>query len=191
MTKFADDTYLLVGSMSVGTLNYEFDNIEKWAENNNMKIHPSVTKELIVSRARSRTTQAPSQPFIEGAERVTTLKILGVLLDHISQVLSACVSSTFALRLLRTHSLKQDELHLVARATTIASILYASPAWWGFAGKGDCLGRLLARMRRGGYLLSDFPTIESFVDEADRKLFKFISQSHRPTHPCLATPIYC
>ena len=30
--------------------------------------------------------------------------------------------------------------------------------------------RLLSIIRRGGYLPSDFPTIESLVDEADRKL---------------------
>src|SRR6218665_372384 len=158
MTKIADDTYLLVGSRSIGTLVEEFDNIKKWAENNNMKIHPSKTKELIVSRARSTTTQVPLQPFIEGAERVTTLRVLGVILDakltmsdHISLVLSACASSTFALRLLQTHGLKQDELHLEARATTVASILYASPTWWGFAGEGhrQRLGRLLSRMHRG------------------------------------------
>src|SRR6218665_3152779 len=86
----------------------------------------------------------PSQPFIEGEERVTTLKVLGVLLNarlimtaQVSQVLNTCSSSMFALRLLRTHGLQPQELHLVARATTVASILYATPAWWGFAGEGD------------------------------------------------------
>src|SRR6218665_1772341 len=57
--------------------------------------------------------------------------------DHVAQVLSACSSSIFALRLLRNHDLRSDQLHLVARATTIASILYATPGWWGFAGVGD------------------------------------------------------
>src|SRR6218665_424092 len=31
ITKFADDTYLLVGSTSIGTINEEFNNIEQWA----------------------------------------------------------------------------------------------------------------------------------------------------------------
>src|SRR6218665_3689916 len=108
---------------------------------NNMKIHPSMTKELIVTRGRSRTARIPSPPLIDGAERVTSLRVLVVLLDskltlsdHVSQVLSACSSSIFALRFLRNHGLRSDRLHLVARATTIASILYATPAWWGFAG---------------------------------------------------------
>ena len=52
ITKFADDTYLLVGSGSVSTVAAEFDNIKRWAEANNMAIHPSKTKELVVYRAR-------------------------------------------------------------------------------------------------------------------------------------------
>ena len=96
-----------------------------------MKNHPLKTKELVVTRARFRYMQ----PFIEKAGRVTTLKVLGVLLnarltvtDHVSQVLNTC-SSMFALRLLRTHGLQPQELDLVARVTTVASILYATPAW--------------------------------------------------------------
>src|SRR6218665_202361 len=35
---------------------------------------------------------------------------------------------------------------------------------------------LIARMRRRGYLLSDFPNIVSLAEEADRRLFKSIIQ---------------
>src|SRR6218665_3243668 len=166
-----------------------------------MKIHPSKTKELIVSRARSRTTQVPSHPCIhrrrgesnyaQGPGSITRLYYKLTMSDHVSQVLSAYASSTFALRLLLTHSLKQDELHLVARATTVASILYASPAWWGFAGEGDrqinAFGRLLSRMRRGGICLF-FPIIEPLVDEADRKT---VQVHFSKSYSCLATPLYC
>lgn len=199
ITKFADDTYLLVGSTSIGTINEEFNNIEQWADNNNMKVHPSKTKELIVSRPRSKPKIDPLRPFIDGAERVSTLKVLGVVLDsrltmseHVSRVLSACASSTFALRLLRTHGLGSDQLHLVARATTVGSIMYASPAWWGFAGIGDRqrFERLLARLRRCGFLPCDFPSIETLANEADRKLLKSISQcpSHVLRHLLIEKP---
>src|SRR6218665_653159 len=151
-----------------------------------MKIHPSKTKELVLTRARTRSMHPPSQPLIEGAEKVTTPKVLGVLLnarftmtDHVSQVLNTCSSSMFVLRLLRTHGLQPQELHLVTRPTTVSSILYATPALWGLAGEGDRrlrLERLIARIRRRGYLPSDFPNIASLAEEADRRLFKSIIQ---------------
>ena len=78
----------------------------------------------------------------------------------------------YALRVLRSHGLQPNELHLVARATTVASIFYASPAWYGFAKEGDRkhLDRLIDRMRRCGYLPRDFPCLAALVDEADRQL---------------------
>src|SRR6218665_3834119 len=157
MTKFADDTYLLFGSRSVGTDTDEFDNIRNWAAANNMLIHPSKTKELVVYRRRNRRFPELASPLIAGAERSppsvssefsSTLKL--TMTEHITAILSTCSSSTYALRLLRSHGLQPQELHLVARATTVASILYVAPAWWGFAGEGDRLRleRLIARIRR-------------------------------------------
>src|SRR6218665_1330140 len=94
---------------------------------------PNPNLECEVMASETRTARVPSKPLIDGAERVTSLRVLGVLLDskltisdHISQILSACSSSIFALRLLRNHGLRSDQLHLVARATTIASIMYAT-----------------------------------------------------------------
>ena len=56
--------------------------------------------------------------------------------------------------------------------------MYASPAWWGFTGTGDRqrFERLLARLRRCGFLPRDFPSIETLAYEAERKLLKSISQ---------------
>src|SRR6218665_1098537 len=50
MMKYADDTYVLVGSAMVHTVTDEFNNIQSWAAKNNLKIHPSKTKEIIFSR---------------------------------------------------------------------------------------------------------------------------------------------
>src|SRR6218665_1616927 len=83
-------------------------------------------------------------------------------------------------KFLRTHGLQPQELHLVARTTTVSSILYATPAWGGREGEGDRLRleRLIARMRRRGYLPSNFLNIVclSLAKEADRRLFKSIIQ---------------
>ena len=87
----------------------------------------------------------------------------------------------FALRLLPTHGLQTQELHLVARATTVASILYATPAWWGFAGEGDRLRleQLIPRMRRRA-----FPNIESLAEEVDCLIVQVNNSIN-------ATPISC
>src|SRR6218665_1741662 len=52
----------------------------------------------------------------------------------------------------------------------------------GFAGVGDRqrLERLVARLRRMGYLPTDFPSVQTLAEEADRNLFKTISQC--PSH---------
>src|SRR6218665_3416817 len=51
---------------------------------------------------------------------------------HIEELLSSCASSIHALRMLRSHGLGPTQVHEVARMTTLAYMLYASPAWWGF-----------------------------------------------------------
>src|SRR6218665_564923 len=38
----------------------------------------------------------------------------------------------YALKVLRSHGLKPQMLHEVTKMTTIASLMYASPAWWGY-----------------------------------------------------------
>ena len=124
-----------------------------------MRIYPTKTKELVICRTRFRLPTTTPCPIVEGAERVDSLRVLVVQLDsrlamgdHITKIFDDCSSSTYyALRVLRSYGLQPNELYLVARATTVASILYASPARYGFANEGDRkrLDRLIARMRRG------------------------------------------
>src|SRR6218665_4163919 len=90
-------------------------------------------------------------------------RVLGVLLnpqlsrgDHIDRAVSSCASSKFALRTLRALGLRPQELHLVARAITVASLQHASQAWWGFATEEqrNRLERLMKGLRRCGFLNS-------------------------------------
>jgi len=70
--------------------------------------------------------------------------------------LATCASSIYALRTLKKHGLQPQQLHVVTRATTLNSLLYASPAWWGFASARDRerLERLVNKLRKGEvYLL--------------------------------------
>src|SRR6218665_1391686 len=60
--------------------------------------------------------------------------------------------------------------------TTIAFLLYASPAWWGYTSPVDRskLERLVARLRRGGYLPADHPSFENLAMKADQRLYRSI-----------------
>lgn len=42
----------------------------------------------------------------------------------------ACSQSLYALHVLRSHALTDAVLHDMARATTVACLFYAAPAWW-------------------------------------------------------------
>src|SRR6218665_3635296 len=92
-----------------------------------------------------------ASPLIAGAERVSSLRVLGVLLnskltmtEHITAILSTCSSSTYALRLLRSHGFQPQELHLVARATTVEAPSGSSTRRWR---GGDSLARRLLSPR--------------------------------------------
>src|SRR6218665_2578001 len=50
IVKFADDTYLLVGSNHLSTATEKFEHISAWAMENNLRLNPNKTRELIVVR---------------------------------------------------------------------------------------------------------------------------------------------
>jgi len=164
----------------VHTIKEEFDNIKSWATKNNLKIHPNKSKEIIFYRRHYDRAQCSSEPLISGAERVDALRVLEVILTlrlamgaHLDRVLATCASSWFALRTLRSHGLRPGKLHVVTRATTVSSLMYASPAWWGFtdASERSRLNRLIAGLMQAGYLPTDFPTFEELARQADAGLF--------------------
>lgn len=73
-------------------------------KNNNTKVHPSKTEELIIFRARLKAKLEPPQPIMERGEEGVNAQGLGSIVFnsrlrmsyHVSQVLSACSSSIFA-----------------------------------------------------------------------------------------------
>jgi len=170
----------------IHTATDEFDNFESWVAKNNLKIHPSKTKEMIVIGCKKSVLLPSSKQIIPGAERIDTLRVLGVTLnqqlnmsDHIDRTISSCAPSQFALRTLRSHGL--CPLQLVARLTTVASLLYASLAWWCFTTteQRNRLEELRLRLRRGSFLLADSPSFEELAVDANLGLFRSIS-----SNPC-------
>src|SRR6218665_2554767 len=125
---------------------------------------------LILHRRRGLVPPAS----IPDLERVSTMKVLGITLrddlnasTHITGVLEACSRSLYALRLLRSHGLPPKALHEVARSTSLSRLMYAAPAWWGFASAADRerVDRFISRM---GYLPPH--TIDASAMVADAEL---------------------
>jgi len=108
---------------------------------------------------------------LASVERVTTMKILGVTLRddinasmHITQILGECSRSMYALRILRSHGLPTAALHEVTRATTLAKLMYAATAWWGFARAVDRahIDSFIRRTCRIGCLPRETPDFTTF-----------------------------
>ena len=56
--------------------------------------------------------------------------------SRINTALKQAAQSMYALRVLRSHGLTGEALWNVTCATTLAKMLYALPAWWGYADMG-------------------------------------------------------
>ena len=122
-------------------------------------------------------------PLIPGIERVTSMNVLGVILDdklsfkqHLEQnVLSKAASSLYALKVLRSKGLEGQQLWDVTSQTLVARMLYASQAWWGFVNDEASRGRLEAiinKLRRQKYLPVEYNTFYDLCNRADQVLFK-------------------
>src|ERR1043165_4024240 len=53
LIKYADDTYLIIGSSQVHTAVEEFEHISDWASANNLRLNKSRTREMVFSRRAS------------------------------------------------------------------------------------------------------------------------------------------
>ena len=50
MLKWADDTYLLIGSSNTATLGAEFQHVKTWVSTNSLRLNPSKTRGLVIYR---------------------------------------------------------------------------------------------------------------------------------------------
>jgi hypothetical protein len=182
MVKYADVSYLLVGEKMRNTIKEELEHITLWAERNNLRLNSSKSREMLI--VRRGKIEPPV--LIHNVERVTSMRILGVTIQdnlrttlHVSELLSACSRSLYALRILRSHGLPPEALHEVARATSVARLLYAAPAWWGYASGEDRekLERMLRRMRRLGFLPMNSLSFEEMATMADGGLLRAVIQN--------------
>jgi len=80
--KYADDTYLVIPAANSTTALSEILHIVKWAAENNLKLNCAKSKELIFTAKSSRATSTQLPVECLNIERVTSLRILGVIISN-------------------------------------------------------------------------------------------------------------
>ena len=185
LCKYADDTYVIIPASNHLSRSAELDNIQTWANHNNLHLNRAKCVEIVFSQTRRRRPIDPPPPLPD-ITRVSTIKILGVTItnklsvsDHISSVIRSCAQSLHALRTLRHQGMDQELLQTVYRAVIIAKLMYASSAWWGFTTAADRqrLESFLRRARCSGLYHTDRPTVAQLAEDADDTLFSSVTRS--------------
>jgi len=193
LNKYADDCYLIVPPDQASLISSELEHIEKWAQDNNLKLNVLKTKEMIVRRPRTRLSDIPLPA--PGIERVSNMKILGVWYEedfsfrgHVEQIVTQCNQSLYAVRTLVAQGLSGPHLWDVTKATVVSRIAYASPAWWGLLDEGSRqrLQALITKMIKQSLLPSSHSTMKELCDAADSRLFsEVLGNPHHVLHHLL------
>ena len=153
---------------------------------------------MIVQKPRMGSSTNPPAITL-GIERVREMVILGVTLadtlsfcQHVDRIVARTAQTSYALRLLRSHGLGAPQLFNVARATLVAQLTHASPAWAGFINCEDKarLQSVLKKLQRAGFLPHNFQTFKQICDAADVQLFSsIIHNDDHVLHQLLLPPV--
>ena len=88
LCKYADDTYVIIPASNEASRLAELDNVQRWAEQNNLKLNCSKSTEIVFRDSRRRRTAAEPAP-LPGIARSSCMKMLGVTIGNdlaVSQV---------------------------------------------------------------------------------------------------------
>jgi len=140
------------------------------AAENNLKLNRTKSKEIIFKARGACGKSAQPPPPCLNIERVTSLSVLGVIVndrlsasDHVSNLLEPCSRLLYAFRVLHTHGLPSVSLQNVIRSTILAKIQYYSPAWSGYC--------FLKRCKRRGFCKKELQSITEIFDDTDTIFF--------------------
>lgn len=161
--------------------------IAQWAVDNNLKLNPTKSTEMIVHNRRHAVNNAP--PPLAGVQRVQSLNILGVIIqdtlsmaEHVDSLVTAGSQNLYALKTLKAHGLADIQLSNVCRATLVARLTYAASAWFGYTSAADKarLQAVVDKAMKWGLYKKGSQTLDTLVSVADRGLFKRILND--PSH---------
>ena len=89
---------------------------------------------------------------------------------------------------MKSHGLLAEAVQSVFRAVTLNKLLYASPAWWGFAQVSDIdrVESFLRRSKKFGYYKQNGSSFVDLCGRADRVLFtQVLRDENHVLHPLL------
>ena len=111
LCKYADDTYIIIPAVNLGSRFAELCSITDWAYKNNLKLNLAKSQEIIFANKR-RKAHFSAPVIMPELQRVQVLKVLGVTLTnglsvslHVQNVITTCAQTLYALRVLRAHGL--------------------------------------------------------------------------------------
>ena len=153
LSKYADDTTLLVPQHSDRSIEDEFAHIQDWSIANKLNINKTKTVEIIFWRT-SQIKVKYHIPNIVEVERVDSVKLLGVFLTsnifwslQINQLVTGITRKIYVLNQLKHMSLGIDGLNSVFRAMVLSRIQYALPVYSGNSFQSD-IARINAALRK-------------------------------------------
>ena len=140
----------------------------------NLKLNSTKSTAMIVSRPRVGREHLTYPTPIPGIQRIDMMKILGVSLSntfsfntHIDIALRQAAQSMYAFRVLRSHGLTGELGGPLGRhpPNTCQNVVYASPAWWGYADMGhrQRLQNFIFKITKVGFFAMQFPFIWNHV----------------------------
>ena len=138
----------------------ELKHVQDWATANNLQLNMKKSQEMVFTKPRGRNSSKVVVPAIPDVERVTSLKVLGVIIshnfsmdEHVSAVISSSGQALYALRILKSNGMSNACLQAVYQSTVVSRLTYASQAWRGFASRAalDRLDSFLRRSIKAGF----------------------------------------
>ena len=190
LSKYADDTSLLVPQNSDTSIETEFQHVLNWSRDAKLILNANKTKEIIFWRT-GQQMKKHKIPLMDGIERVEKVVLLGVVLTsqlswtmHVDFILSIVSQRFYLLNKLKHMSLIQASLTNLFQALVISRVLYALPAFSGSLKQSDRdrLDAMFRKAKRWGLtsLLFDFSVISA---TADSKLFFNIVSNNKHCLP--------
>jgi len=110
---------------------------------------------------------------------------------HVQHLATANARMLYALKILRAHGLCRMAIQAVFRSVILVRLVYASPAWWGFAGAQDRqkVYSFLRRSARVGFYSSDSSTFDDLCIQADQNLLNKVLHNPDYVLHCLLPPV--